>query len=258
MPAIIHHIENNTCLIFLNRPKVFNSFNGKMAKKLQKILDICEKNIEIKSLIITGNGKAFCAGQDINEIIDPNAPKLNKIVTNHYNPIIYKIRNLKKPVICAVNGVAAGAGANIAISCDITISSNTAFFIQSFSKIGLIPDSGGTFFLPRLIGLQKSAALMFMGNKISADDAEKLGIIYKTFKPEVLINEAKNIAQILNNLPSKSIELTKYALNKSFENNLLDQLKLESQLQKCASDTEDFKEGINAFIEKRTPKFKSF
>ena len=174
MKTIEHHIEDQVCIIKLNRPKVFNSFNKEMAMQMQTILDNCETNAEVRAILLTGEGKAFCAGQDLQEITDPNGPALSDIVSQHYNPIIERIRNIEKPIVCAVNGVAAGAGANIALACDITIAGESVAFIQAFSKIGLIPDSGGTFFLPRIIGMQKAAALMMLADKIMAVDAEKM------------------------------------------------------------------------------------
>ncbi|MCE9538884.1 MAG: enoyl-CoA hydratase/isomerase family protein, partial [Bacteroidetes bacterium] len=160
-------LDGNVLKITLNRPDKFNSFNREMALALQAALDRATTDSTIRAVYLTGEGKAFCAGQDLAEVVDPNGIGLEKIVTEHYNPIIEKIRNIEKPVICAVNGVAAGAGANIALACDIVIAANSVAFIQAFSKIGLIPDSGGTFFLPRLIGFGKASALMMLGDKIS-------------------------------------------------------------------------------------------
>ena len=175
---LISTITNGVCKLKLNRPDVFNSFNQKLAFDLQKALDDCEKNDEVRAIVITGEGKAFCAGQDLAEAMDPDGPELKSIVTDHYNPIILRIREIEKPIIAAVNGVAAGAGANIALACDLVIATESASFIQAFSKIGLIPDSGGTFFLPRIVGMQKALALMMTGEKVSAQDAEAMNMIY--------------------------------------------------------------------------------
>ncbi len=177
MSHIEINIEDQVCIIKLNRPKVFNSFNKEMAFELQEILDNCEKNSAVRSILLTGEGKAFCAGQDLQELTAPDGPKLSDIVREHYNPIIKRIRSIEKPIVCAVNGVAAGAGVNIALACDITIAGESVAFIQAFSKIGLIPDSGGTFFLPRSIGMQKAAALMMLADKVMAADGEKKGMI---------------------------------------------------------------------------------
>jgi 2-(1,2-epoxy-1,2-dihydrophenyl)acetyl-CoA isomerase len=256
MKTIEHHIEGQVCIIKLNRPKVFNSFNKEMAMQLQAILDDCEKNADVRAILLTGEGKAFCAGQDLQEITDPNGPALSDIVSQHYNPIIERIRNIEKPIVCAVNGVAAGAGANIALACDITIAGESVAFIQAFSKIGLIPDSGGTFFLPRIIGMQKAAALMMLADKIMAADAEKMGMIYKVCADESLMEETLKVAKKLASLPTIGLGLTKRALNKSMTNDLTAQLALEDELQTAAGKTYDYNEGVTAFLEKRKPNFK--
>ena len=256
MKTIEHHIEDQVCIIKLNRPKVFNSFNKEMAMQLQAILDDCEKNADVRAILLTGEGKAFCAGQDLQEITDPNGPALSDIVSQHYNPIIERIRNIEKPIVCAVNGVAAGAGANIALACDITIAGESVAFIQAFSKIGLIPDSGGTFFLPRIIGMQKAAALMMLADKIMAADAEKMGMIYKVCADESLMEETLKVAKKLASLPTIGLGLTKRALNKSMTNDLTSQLALEDELQTAAGKTYDYNEGVTAFLEKRKPNFK--
>ena len=242
--------------ITLNRPEVYNSFNQAMAFSLQKELDYCAQNDEIRTIIITGSGKAFCAGQDLSEATDPNGPELESIVRDHYNPIILKIRSLEKPVIAAVNGVAAGAGANIALACDLTIAQENASFIQAFSKIGLIPDSGGTYFLPRIIGVQKALALMFTGDKISAKEAEELNMIYKCISEEEFEDFILKIAEKMALMPTRAFGLTKKAVNQSLDNTLEEQLNLEEKLQTEAGKTEDFQEGVQAFLEKRKAKFK--
>jgi len=248
--------ENGVLTLTLNRPKVFNSFNREMALELQSELDKANDREDVRAIIITGEGKAFCAGQDLGEAIDENGPELKEIVDKHYNPMISKIRTIEKPIIAAVNGIAAGAGANIALACDIVIANESASFIQAFSKIGLIPDSAGTFFLPRLIGMQKAAALMMTGDKISAEEAEKMGMIYKAVSNEDFESETNKIAGKLAKMPTKAMGLTKRALNKSYSNTLEEQLAFESDLQVIAGKTHDFKEGIDAFLEKRKPEFK--
>ena len=256
MSHIEINIEDQVCIIKLNRPEVFNSFNKEMAFELQEILDNCEKNAAVRSILLTGEGKAFCAGQDLQELTDPNGPKLSDIVREHYNPIIKRIRSIEKPIVCAVNGVAAGAGANIALACDITIAGESVAFIQAFSKIGLIPDSGGTFFLPRSIGMQKATALMMLADKVMAADAEKMGMIYKVCADESLMEETIKVAKKLAALPTIGLGLTKRALNKSITNDLTAQLALEDELQTAAGKTYDYNEGVAAFLEKRKPKFK--
>lgn len=255
MPTILFEIKNNIASITLNRPEKFNAFNRDMALSLQKVLDECETNNSIRCVFITGAGKAFCAGQDLAEIVDPEGPGMGKILSEHYNPIIKKIRKLTKPVLAAVNGVAAGAGANIALCCDVVIATQSASFIQAFSKIGLIPDSSGTFFLPRLIGMQKASAFMMLGDKISAEEAERIGMIYKFFPDPIFKEEAEKIAIALAELPTQGLAYTKQALNRSFEQNLEQQLHTEDELQQKAAETSDFKEGVQAFLEKRKPKF---
>ena len=200
--------------------------------------------------------EAFSAGQDLAEATDPNGPDLNKILTEHYNPIITRIRNISKPVIAAVNGVAAGAGANIALACDIVLVTESASFIQAFSKIGLIPDSGGTFMLPRLIGFQRASALMMTGEKVSARDACMMGMVYKVYPDEVFMDEVLKMAGTIAQMPTYGLALTKKALNQSLTNNLEQQLALEDELQTLAGNSEDYKEGTSAFLEKRKPIFK--
>ena len=253
---IIVTILNGVCELKLNRPSVYNSFNQAMAFSLQKALDFAELNEEVRAIVITGEGKAFCAGQDLAEAMDPEGPALQSIVKDHYNPIIERIRAIEKPIIAAVNGVAAGAGANIALACDITIAKKSASFIQAFSKIGLIPDSGGTFFLPRIIGSQKALALMMTGDKISAEQADALNMIYKAVEDDAFETEVKTFSETIAALPTRGLGLTKKAVNASFNNTLTQQLALEEELQTEAGQTYDFREGVNAFLEKRKPEFK--
>jgi 2-(1,2-epoxy-1,2-dihydrophenyl)acetyl-CoA isomerase len=222
----------------------------------QKALDECASNETIRAVLITGEGKAFCAGQDLSEAIDPSGVGIQRIVSEQYNPIITRLRNLEKPVIAAVNGVAAGAGANIAFACDITVASSNASFIQAFSKIGLVPDSGGTFFLPRLIGFQKSMALMMLGDKVSAQQAVDLGMIYAVIDADKFESEAMELATKISLMPTKGLVLTKKLLNASMNNSLEEQLKMEEIYQAEAGVTYDYKEGVNAFLEKRNPVFK--
>ncbi len=255
MSSILLEINNNIATITLNRPSVFNSFNREMALLMQSVLDECAANKSLRCIYITGNGKAFSAGQDIAELTQENPPTISQILVEHYNPIVTRIRNIELPVVCAVNGVAAGAGANIALACDIVIAAESANFIQAFSKIGLIPDSGGTYHLPRLIGLQKATALMMLGDKIMSKDAFEMGMIYKYFADDIFASESFKIAQTLASMPTKGLIYTKQLLNKTFENNLQQQLSLEDEFQKKAGATKDYNEGINAFIQKRKANF---
>ena len=253
---IVRSDANGVCTITLNRPSVYNSFNQTMAFQLQATLDACSKDDSVRVIVITGEGNAFSAGQDLGEATDNEGPTLTSIVRDHYNPIILKIREIEKPVIAAVNGVAAGAGANIALACDITFAKKSASFIQAFSKIGLIPDSGGTFFLPRLIGMQKALALMMTGDKVSAEEAEKLNMIYKVIDDDDFSSEITRFSEQLAMMPTRGLGLTKKAVNLGLFNSLEDQLELEEKLQTQAGDTDDFAEGVNAFLQKRTPQFK--
>ena len=256
MSSILFEIKNGIAFITLNRPEKFNSFNREMALLLQTKLDECASLHEVRCVYITGAGKAFCAGQDISELVGDDKIEIKQILAEHYNPIVKRIRNLPKPVIAAVNGVAAGAGANMALCCDIVVAATSASFIQAFSKIGLIPDSGGTYTLPRLIGWQKASALMMTGDKVSATAAEQMGMIYKTFSDESFEEESKKLAVTISQMPTKGLAYTKHALNNSFHNSWEEQLLLEDEFQQRAAQTDDYNEGINAFLEKRIPVFK--
>lgn len=256
MEHILFDVEEGIASITLNRPDKLNAFNRTMAMEMQDCLDRCAALLDVRAVLITGNGKGFCAGQDLAEIIDPNGPTMAQILSEHYNPIIRKIRDMPKPIIAGVNGVAAGAGANMALCCDIVIAKQSASFIQAFSKIGLIPDSGGTFFLPRLIGWQKASALMMTGDKLSATDAEKLGMIYKVWTEEEYTSELKKLLRTMADMPTRALAMTKHALNYSFSNNYNEQLELEDKLQQEAALSYDYREGVDAFINKRTPQFK--
>jgi 2-(1,2-epoxy-1,2-dihydrophenyl)acetyl-CoA isomerase len=256
MSVVLFEIREQVGCVTLNRPEKLNSFNREMALAMQQALDECANNPEIRCVYVTGAGKAFSAGQDLGEVTGDDPVSFKVILSEHYNPIISKIRALQKPVVCAVNGVAAGAGANVALSADITVAKKSASFIQAFSKIGLIPDSGGTFFLPRLIGMQKATALMMLGDKVNAEEAAQMGMIYKCMEEVDFEEKSFEIALKLSKMPTTGLALTKQALNKSLINTLTDQLNEEDRLQLKASATEDYQEGVNAFLEKRNPIFK--
>ncbi len=256
-PTILFDIQQGVALIRLNRPKVYNSFNREMALALQSALDKCRADKSVRVMLLTGNGKAFSAGQDLAEVVAEDGPSMYTILAEHYNPIVERIRQLEMPVVCAVNGVAAGAGANIALCCDIVVAAESASFLQAFSKIGLIPDSGGTYFLPRLIGMQRATALMMLAERVSAADAAAMGMIYKVFPDESLEAEALKIASQLAALPALGLAYTKHVLNLSLNNNLSQQLQAEEEWQVRAGQTEDFQEGVAAFLEKRPPRYRS-
>lgn len=255
MSAVLFEIKDNIAFITLNRPDKLNAFNREMALLLQRRLDDCRENT-VRCVLLTGEGKAFSAGQDLAEVTDREGPGMQRILSEHYNPIVTRIRKLDKPVVAAINGVAAGAGANIGLCCDVVVASETASFIQAFSKIGLIPDSGGTYTLPRLIGWQKASALMMLGEKISAIEAEKMGMVYKVFPDEAFAENARKLAAVLSEMPTRGLALTKQALNMSFTTNFEEQLHDEDILQQRAAQTADYREGVQAFLEKRKPLFK--
>ena len=253
---IRYEVIDQVAKITLDRPDKYHSFNREMALELQAKFTLAKEDHQVRSILLTSTGKAFCAGQDLGEATDPNGPELETIVKEHYNPMIKQIRNIDKPVICAVNGVAAGAGASIALCCDIVVANEDAVFIQAFSKIGLIPDSGATYFLPRLIGIQKATALMMTGEKISAQEALNMGMIYKVYVKDEFEKNSWDLAKNLANMPTKGLALTKKLLNTSYLNTLDKQLENEMEFQKIAGDSFDYKEGVAAFLEKRSPKFK--
>lgn len=256
MSLILATTEGQVLKLSLNRPDKFNSFNRAMALELQEQLERAAKDENIRALYLTGEGKAFCAGQDLAEAMDEKGPGIKTIVEEHYNPIILKLRNLEKPVVCAVNGVAAGAGANIALACDVIVAADSASFIQAFSKIGLIPDSGGTFMLPRIVGFQRALALCMLGDKVSAADALQMGMVYKVLSDEALHAEAMQIAQTLATMPTVGLGLTKKLFNQGLHNDLKAQLHHEGVEQVKAAQTYDYNEGVKAFLEKRKPLFK--
>jgi 2-(1,2-epoxy-1,2-dihydrophenyl)acetyl-CoA isomerase len=256
MDTILYERRGAVAHITLNRPDKYNSFNREMALALQGVLDECKTDESIRALYLTGAGKAFSAGQDLGEIVADDGPELTTILTEQYNPIVTRLRAIEKPIVAAVNGVAAGAGANIALACDIVVAAESASFIQAFSKIGLIPDSGGTYTLPRLIGYQKAAALMMLGDKVPAVEAERIGMIYNFFPDEEFEEKSWAIAEKLSQMPTVGLGLTKRALNYALDNDLERQLAIEDQLQSTAGQTEDYAEGVQAFLEKRKPIFK--
>jgi 2-(1,2-epoxy-1,2-dihydrophenyl)acetyl-CoA isomerase len=255
MNSIILEHSDQIAVITLNRPEKYNAINREMALALQEVLDACSNDKNIRCVYITGAGKAFCAGQDLDEVVDPKGPGMNRILSEHFNPIVLKIQKMQKPVVAAVNGVAAGAGANIALICDVVVAAQSASFIQAFNKIGLIPDSGGTFSLPRLIGLQKASAIMMLGDKIMAEEAERMGMIYKWFADDEFEASSKAIATKLADLPTLGLALTKQALVWSDSHTMGEQLQNEDKLQQRAAASKDFKEGVEAFLQKRKPIF---
>ena len=250
--------EAGVTTLTLNRPTAFNSFNREMAFALIEQLDACAKDNAVRAIVLTGEGRAFCAGQDLKEATDDNGISFEMILKEHYNPIIQRIRSIHKPVIAAINGVAAGAGANIAFSCDMTIAKASASFTQAFSKIGLVPDSGGTFFLPRLVGMQRATAMMMLSNKITAEEAANMGLIYQCVDDEVFEEAVTKLAQKLAKMPTRALGLTKELINAGTTNDLTTQLDLEGAYQIEVSKEHDYHEGVNSFLEKRKPNFRGY
>jgi len=253
-------MSDNIATITLNRPDVLNAVNERMGKELLDALRSAEKEDDVHCLIITGSGRAFCAGEDIQDLRSQyergENPKLGERLLLKYNPIIRQIRRMEKPVIAAVNGVAAGAGAGIAYSCDIRVASDNAKFLQAFIKVGLAPDSGTSFFLPRLAGFSKAMELSLTGDELTSKDAERLGLVSKVVPAEQLMGTARELATKLAQGPSRAIGLTKRALNKSISSDLETVLEYESYLQEIAGATADHIEAVRAFFEKRKPVFK--
>ncbi|MCC6816466.1 MAG: enoyl-CoA hydratase/isomerase family protein [Saprospiraceae bacterium] len=256
MSNLITSQEGQVYYISLNRPEVFNSFDMRMSKELQDELDHCSQSDEIRAVVIRAIGKAFSSGQDLKEATAPDAPDMKTIITEQYNPIIRKITQCPKPIIAAVQGVAAGAGANIALCCDIVLAAQSASFIQAFSKIGLIPDSGGSYFLPRLIGVQRSIGLMMTGERVTAQDALQMGMIYKVFDDIDFTKQVELFAHTISQMPTRALSHIKELVYQSLDNNLEQQLLCELKYQQLCGNTQDYKEGVCAFIEKRKPVFK--
>ena len=252
---IIYTVAEGVATITLNRPDKLNSFDREMALETIEALDQARDDAAVRAILLTGEGRAFSAGQDLAEAIAPGT-RIEEIITVQYNPIVRRLRALPKPVVCAVNGVAAGAGANIAYACDLTLAAESAVFIQSFIQIGLIPDSGGTFTLPRLVGMQRAFGQMILAPKVSAKEAEAQGMIWKAVPDAELMNEATTLAKKLAVMPTKAIALTKDALNRSTFNHLDDQLDVENELQTVAGNSHDYREGVQAFLEKRKPVYR--
>jgi 2-(1,2-epoxy-1,2-dihydrophenyl)acetyl-CoA isomerase len=252
---ILYSVKNAVATLVLNRSNSLNSFDQKMGKELIEALEISASDRSVRALLLTGQGKAFSSGQDLKEILS-GRDDVGAIVRETYNPIVSAICQMERPVICAVNGVAAGAGANIALACDLVVAAASSYFVQSFAHIGLVPDSGGTFFLPRLVGLARAKAMTFLGNKVSSREAEEIGLIYRSVPDDQLMLVAKKLAENLAARPTLGIGYTKSLLNRSFTNDLAQQLELEALFQAEAAKTLDYAEGIASFVEKRKPQFK--
>jgi len=244
--------------ITLNRPDKLNAFTTELHRALAAALDTVEGDETIRAVMLTGAGRGFCAGQDLAEraaIIAGGKVEGGKALETWYNPLVRRLRRLEKPVVCAVNGVAAGAGANIALACDIVLAARSASFIQAFCRIGLVPDAGGSYVLPRLVGMARASALTLLGDKLPAEQAAAWGLIWRVVDDDALVAEATALAQHLARQPTRALALIKQALNASFANTLDEQLDLERALQMKAAATDDFREGVAAFLEKRPANF---
>lgn len=254
--TLLLEIKDKVATITLNRPDVFNAFNNELSFELQDALKETEKNKEARVVVITGAGKAFCSGQDLKAISGIEKRSFIESLHKRYNPIICAIRNMPKPVLCRLNGVAAGAGCSLALACDMIIAAENASLIEVFINVGLVLDSGSSYFLPRLIGSAKAFELAAMGTKVSAEEAMKLGMVNKVVKAEELDAEIKKVTDYYANAPTKAIALLKKMLNKSFHSDLETMLDYEAYCQEIAGSSADYKEGVQAFIEKRKANFK--
>lgn len=258
MSDILFAAADGVATITLNRPDVLNSFTRSMARELLGALKTVADDDSLRAVVLTGAGRGFCAGQDLAEAMpkDGEMPDLGDFVRDTYNPVVRALRTLEKPIVCAVNGVAAGAGANVAYACDIVIASTAATFIQSFAKIGVIPDSGGTFLLPRLVGLHRASVMTMLAEKMSAEQAREWGLVYAVTEPGGLMEKAMTVARTLASQPTRALGLIKRGFNRSLGVDLDAQLDYEEELQREAGRTDDYREGVNAFLEKRKPVFK--
>ncbi|SEB97412.1 2-(1,2-epoxy-1,2-dihydrophenyl)acetyl-CoA isomerase [Pseudomonas saponiphila] len=257
--TLLFSIDQGVALVSLNRPEQLNSFTAQMHGELRSALKLVRNNPEVRVLLLTGEGRGFCAGQDLGERnVAPGEapPDLGQSIEAFYNPLIRELRDLPLPVICAVNGVAAGAGANLPLACDLVLAARSASFIQAFCKLGLIPDSGGTWLLPRLVGMARAKSLALLGNRLSAEQAEQWGLIHRCVDDDALRDEALRLARHLASQPTYGLALIKRSLNASLHNSFDQQLDLERDLQRLAGRSEDYREGVSAFMEKRSPVFK--
>lgn len=258
MSNILSEQKDGVLELTLNRPEVLNSFTRPMAEALQAELARAAEDSSVRALLLTGAGRGFCAGQDLQEVLpegDGPMPDISVVVRGSYNPIIRAIRALEKPVICAVNGVAAGAGANLAFACDLTIAAAEASFVESFAKLGLIPDTSGTFFVPRLVGPQRATGMFFLGGKMPAAQAKEWGLIWDVVPGADLMSTARALAAQLATQATRGFGLTKRAMNATWANNLDSQLELEARCMQEAGRTKDYAEGVHAFLEKRAPTY---
>lgn len=257
--TIKYEVKNGVAVLTLNRPDTLNSFTLQMHAEVREVIKSVRATPSIRCLLLTGAGRGFCAGQDLSDrsvAADDSVPDLGESVEQNYNPLIRGIMTLDKPVICAVNGVAAGAGASLALACDIVLAARSASFVQAFAKIGLVPDSGGTWNLPRALGLPRAKALALLAGKLPAEKAEQWGMIWQCVDDESLYSEALAMAEYFATQPTKGLAMTKKLMNESYANPLHLQLELEKDAMRTLGQSYDYREGTNAFMEKRKPEFK--
>ncbi|HEC0038273.1 2-(1,2-epoxy-1,2-dihydrophenyl)acetyl-CoA isomerase PaaG [Acinetobacter baumannii] len=255
---IITEEKNGVGYLTFNRPKALNSFNVDMHREVAEVLSQWTKNPDVRCVVISGEGRGFCAGQDLGDrVVDPNAeaPDLGYSIETYYNPLIKTIVNMPKPVICAVNGVAAGAGANIALACDLVIAAKSANFVQAFCRLGLVPDSAGTWFLPRAVGHARAMGLALLGDKLPAETAKEWGMIWDVVEDAELKTKVTELAERLAKQPTFGLSLIKKAIHQSSNNTFEEQMLLERDLQRIAGRSEDYREGVQAFMNKREPNF---
>ncbi|MCF1295215.1 2-(1,2-epoxy-1,2-dihydrophenyl)acetyl-CoA isomerase PaaG [Acinetobacter nosocomialis] len=256
---IIAEEKNGVGYLTFNRPKALNSFNVDMHREVAEVLNQWTKNPDVRCVVISGEGRGFCAGQDLGDrVVDPNAeaPDLGYSIETYYNPLIKMIVNMPKPVICAVNGVAAGAGANIALACDLVIAAKSANFVQAFCRLGLVPDSAGTWFLPRAVGHARAMGLALLGDKLPTETAKEWGMIWDVVEDAELKAKVTELAERLAKQPTFGLSLIKKAIHQSSNNTFDEQMLLERDLQRIAGRSEDYREGVQAFMNKREPNFK--
>ncbi|MFK8987060.1 2-(1,2-epoxy-1,2-dihydrophenyl)acetyl-CoA isomerase PaaG [Acinetobacter seifertii] len=256
---IIAEEKNGVGYLTFNRPKALNSFNVDMHREVAEVLNLWAKNPDVRCVVISGEGRGFCAGQDLGDrVVDPNAeaPDLGYSIETYYNPLIKTIVNMPKPVICAVNGVAAGAGANIALACDLVIAAKSANFVQAFCRLGLVPDSAGTWFLPRAVGHARAMGLTLLGDKLPAETAKEWGMIWDVVEDAELKTKVTELAERLAKQPTFGLSLIKKAIHQSSNNTFDEQMLLERDFQRIAGRSEDYREGVQAFMNKREPNFK--
>jgi len=253
---VLYHVEAGVATITLNRPEVLNALNAELLAALRAAVDQAAQDEGVRAVVLTGAGRGFSAGADLGARQGNANADSGDLLRARYHPLILALRSMPKPVITAVNGVAAGAGMSIALAGDVVLAARSASFMQAFSKIGLVPDAGSTYFVPRLAGELRARALAILAEKLDAEEAQRIGLVWKVYETEALAGEADKLARHLASMPTQAYAMIKEALNATYQNDLAAQLELEATLQSRACRTEDFREGVTAFVEKRAPKFK--